>query len=234
MRTRLVFFCLINFLAVTSLNADHYKYDWAFEINAGWQSEYVTEGRNNLEEGGLITYQLATEISGLDVGYWYAYADSEIYEEWNFMVEYNFDFAGFEPYIGYNRVEIIEIDSNDNEYWAGLSYGNIPYLTPGIDYVYSSGTKGGYFEIYLKSKFDFFEEQVVLEPYILEGFDYGYETEEHDGPNHFQLGVDLSWTLTQYVDLTAFFAHSFALEDIEREGLSDQTWGGIGFSFRLE
>ncbi len=67
-----------------------------------------------------------------------------------------------------------------------------------------------------------------LEPYALEAFDSGYASEDFDGPNHVQVGVDLTAALTEKVSVVGSIAHSWALKEVELKCLGDQSWASLG------
>jgi hypothetical protein len=70
----------------------------------------------------------------------------------------------------------------------------------------------------------------MLEPYVLEGFDFGYASQEHDGPNNLQSGFDLSLGMTDAMNIVASFGHSWAYKDVQNDGLGDVSLGAIGLS----
>jgi hypothetical protein len=61
-------------------------------------------------------------------------------------------------------------------------------------------------------------------------FSLDLATEAHDGPNHFQLGLDFEYMVCDKVTLIAYIAHSFAQDDVERGDLADVTWFGLGLT----
>jgi len=195
-----------------------------------WESRYVTEGRDNLKEGGIFSLETAVDLCGFALGAWAAVGDSEEYQEFNFFAEYHHRLGEFEMYAGYTRLEFYPDHESDNELSAGVSYQGIPYLIPATDYVHSTEAGGSFVEVSLRSELAFLEERLTVSPYILEGFDLGYATEEFDGPNNLQVGVEVSYSLLKWCDLIGYVAHSWAHEDVEREGLGDLSWGGVGVS----
>jgi hypothetical protein len=195
-----------------------------------WESKYVTEGRDNLEEGGIFSWEAAGEVSGFAAGAWFGLGDSEDYRELNLFIEYAHEFGDIETYVGYTRLEFYPDHESDNELSAGLAYHGFPYLIPGVDYVYSTEAKGSFVEVSLRSELGFFEDRLMVSPYILEGFDFGYASEEYDGPNNLQIGARVTYHLAEWCEVFGFGAHSWAHGDVEREGLGDLSWGGAGVS----
>jgi hypothetical protein len=197
------------------------------------ESKYVSEGRENLIDSSLISTEGTANWRGATVGVWYATGESEAYDELNIFVEYGFEFGAFDASMGYTRLEFPEDNEHDNEMSVGISVNNLPWITPGIDYTHSTEASGGFLEISLRSELILTEDRSTIEFYILEGFDFGYASEDYDGPNHAQAGIEFSTALTDRLNLVGSLIHSWALEDVEREGLGDKTWFTIGVTSEI-
>jgi len=203
---------------------------WTLRGRVGWDSKYISEGRDNLEVGGLVTFETAVEKSGFCLGAWYGFGDSEDYDELNLYGQYGFALGPFESYVGDTRLEFPEEDASDNELSAGTAYAASPRLTPAVDYVYSTEADGAFVEVSLRSEISLSRERVTLCPYVLEGLDFGYVSGDYDGPNNFQVGVELCWRLSEHLALSGYAARSWAHVNLEREGLGDESWGGLGIA----
>jgi hypothetical protein len=201
-----------------------------FALVSLWESKYVSEGRNNLDDGGLFSIEGVMEWKGLLGGVWFAGGDDENYKEVNVFLEYDLEMGPLDFSLGYARLESIEDHQEDNEFAAGVALKHIPYIIPSIDYVYSTEADGGFLEVTLQSEIAFFDERLIVEPYILQAFDFGFATESHDGRNNFQMGVGASLGLTDRFDLVGSASHSWAQTDVENEGLGDLSWGSIGLA----
>lgn len=202
----------------------------SLNITAMWESKYVSEGRDNLNSGGIFSFEATSGYKNLTGGAYFATADRESYEELNLFVEYGFELKSVEGYFGYTRLEFINDDEYDNEISLGIAVNSISYMIPALDYTYSDKATGGFLEFSLRSEIKFMEGQLILEPYILEGFDFGYASEAYDGPNNFQVGMDFTLTFINSVNMVGSAAHSWAQEDVENDGLGDVSWVTIGFS----
>ncbi|MGL4222935.1 MAG: hypothetical protein ACRCSS_20140, partial [Shewanella sp.] len=80
-------------------------------------------------------------------------------------------------------------------------------------------------------------EQFALVPYITQGIDFKYSTEEHNGRNHLQFGLEASYNLAENIVISCHISHSIAQADIEQEAAAnddvnsqDQTYAGIHFN----
>jgi len=199
-------------------------------LNAGlsYESKYVSEGRNNLEDGGLFSFESCFGIDGFEFGAWFAIGETVNYQELNVSGEYLYELAGFDICVGYTRLEFLKDSESDNEINAGVAYTAFPWLIPSLNYVYSTEAEGSFVEISIMSEISILQERLTISPYIMEGFDFGYVTEEFDGQNNLQLGIEIAVSATDQIQITGYIAHSWAHEDVRREGLGDQTWAGIG------
>lgn len=205
----------------------------AFGITGRWDSKYVSEGRDNLEEGGLFSVDSSAEWSDLALGVWFAFGDSETYEELNLYIQYGVTFGPVEVYLGYARLEFTHNDESDNEIAAGIAIEGLPWLTPAIDYTYSTEAEGGFLELSLASEIVLLDERVVIVPYVLEGLDFGYASEDHDGANNLQVGMDLDMPITDNISIVGLVSYSWALRDVKKDELSDEAWVAVGLSSSL-
>ena len=60
--------------------------DVAVVVIPAWDSRYVSEGRDNLDTGGLFSFDISTTLRQLTLGGWFALGDSESYQEVQPMV----------------------------------------------------------------------------------------------------------------------------------------------------
>ncbi len=195
-----------------------------------WASKYATEGRDNLDSGGIVSVEGAAQWRQLAVGAWYGTGDSDSYEEFNLSMVYGFETGPVEAYAGYTRLEFLKSRESDNEFSAGIAITGIPTLVPALDYTYSTEAGGGFLEVSLRQLNAFRDGRVTLEPYVSQSFDFGYASSAYDGPNNFQAGIDLSLELTEQLSLVASVVHSWAHEDVSNDGGGDLSWGSIGLA----
>ncbi len=166
-------------------------------------------------------------------GAWFASADSGPYEELNLYVNYGVELGPVYGYAGYTRLEFPEDNESDNEISVGMELNGAGYVKPALDYRFSTEADGGFMELSVNTEFILLNGRLALGPYIMEGFDFGYASEQHDGPNHFQIGIDFTWALTGGRRIVGSVAHSRALEDVRNDGLGDVSWLLIGVAAEL-
>lgn len=194
----------------------------------GWDSIYLSEGRDELGGSGLLHAQFAGEIGPLSVGSWYGDGMDADYGEWNLFAEWGFDLSeALSLSVGYTYLSFFSdgARTDDNEIGAGLVYSAGDLIELAADAVYSTEAKGAFVTLALAVPFKVVD-SVELAPYALLGLDFGYRTEQYDGPNHFQLGVNAEYSFHPRFAVGGFAAYSFALEDIDEE--EDRTGADLG------
>ena len=205
----------------------------ALVLTPAWENKYVTEGRDNLESGGLYSFEISTSWQHLNFGSWFAHGDSESYQEINFYIEYGFEIHSLESYLSFTRLIFPKENEEDNEVAIGINYSELVYITPAIDYTWSSNADGAFLELSLSSQLDFQQSQIVITPYILQAFDFGYVTASHNGPNNLQVGIRTRININSYVHFDLDFNHSWAQEDIQQENMGDITWFGMSLILNI-
>ncbi|MBY5994155.1 hypothetical protein [Ferrimonas balearica] len=203
--------------------------EWEFDL--GYDSKYISEGRDNLDQGGIYWAGGAAALdNGLTFSAAYGYAaDSDVdYDELNLGIEYGFELADFGFYVGYTRLEFFEDDESDNEISAGVAYGGLSWFEPFVDYVYSTEAEGSFVEIGIQREFGL-TERLALTPYVIAGLDYGYANPDHDGQNHMAVGAELAYQFSENLGIVGVIEHTEAHRQVVRdEGIEEeQTWGGI-------
>lgn len=206
--------------------------DTGWEMNAAilWESRYVAEGRSELEDGGIFSAELVAARSGFELGLWTAAGHRDNYRELNLTGGYGSTWQGVDWGVGYTHLEFGPDSADDDE----LSGSMVTGLPGGFDLrvgaVYSFEADGTFLQLALSYPFDLFAGHLQLEPYLLEGLDFGYRTAGHDGLNHMELGIEGNLMINDRLSLIGYIRHSFAQTDVKREGLGDVSWAGVGLS----
>ncbi|AQS35403.1 hypothetical protein Sps_00183 [Shewanella psychrophila] len=210
-------------------------------LDIGWDSKYVSEGRNNLDNGGVTWGTVAVQdgdFTGYVTG---GRADSQDYTEWNFGLEYAILLSDtVEVSLGYQRLEFYGTERcSDNELFSTLTYHYQDWLVPSLAYTYSTEAGGYFVEASIHSPWELLH-GLTLTPYITQAFDFQYVTEDHDGINHFQFGIEAEWLINNQLALSGHLSHTLAQEDIKLEARADgneasldQTYAGIHLTYRF-
>ncbi|MCK8045135.1 hypothetical protein MSG37_09570 [Shewanella sp. 1CM18E] len=208
-------------------------------VDLGWDSKYISEGRNNLDKGGIYWATAAIQKNNLNVYATVGRGDSQHYTEWNFGIEYGFDLTdNLSGSVGYQRLEFYGDErAHDNELFSNLEYTAVDWLVPSISYTYSTEANGSFVEVSLHSNWEL-AQGFTVSPYLTQAFDFKYATEDHDGANHFQFGIEAEYLLPNNLVLSGHISHSIAQEDIKLEarnngvtGSLDETFAGIHLSW---
>lgn len=206
-----------------------------FVLDMAWDTEYISEGRDNLDKGGIVWGVASLTQDDLVAFVAMGRGDQTYYIEWNFGVEYTIHlYEQLEATVGYQRLEFYADErASDNELFSSLTYTGVDWLVPAIRYTYATEAAGYFVEVSLHSPWDI-TEQFNVTPYIIQGFDFQYVTEQYDGANHIQFGVEAGYELSNNVELSAHLSRTKALEDIKRgasvdgvTGSLDQTYAGV-------
>ncbi|WP_019530085.1 hypothetical protein [Dasania marina] len=226
----LLFLCTMPAIAEASAIDDSQV---TFEGRLAKHSRYIAEGRDNVDGKDLYSLEAFAHWQSLTATLWYGQGSHDPYQELKVGLEYGFDWAGTEFTVGYTRLTFLGSNENDNEFSVGVVFEDIFSIVPSVDYVYATEASGAFVELSLRSIFEFKEQGISIEPYVTEGFDLGFATQKHDGPNNLQLGVDITYQLSGSTAIFANINQSWAQKDVQREGLGDQFWLSLGFSIAI-
>ncbi|WP_025821458.1 hypothetical protein [Shewanella marina] len=229
-----LFSAVLASLPITTLAAPQVSLDM------GWDSKYVSQGRDNLDKGGIYWSTLAVEQGNLHGYATVGRGDSVHYTEWNYGLQYSLpQVYGFETVLGYQRNEIYGDErSHDNEFSAEISYQQLSWITPSINYTYATEADGYFIELALQHDWQV-TSKLTISPYLHQSFDYGYVSAEHDGVNNLLIGVEAQYQLTSQLVLSAQINQSFAQQDIKQENADDpsakldQTFAGIHLTYQF-
>lgn len=216
--------------------ADESLTEWSAELSGGWDSLYVSEGRDNLEGDGLVGMQFTAEANGLELGGWYGSSPDTDYDEWNLVAAYGMDAGDFNLYASYTFLSFLTDNEDDHEVGAGIAYGGLPGgVTPAVDWYYSFESEGSFFEVSLSTELVAVD-RVVIEPYAVVGVNQGYVAGGHNGANHIAGGLVVTLEVADGIELSGTIAHTWKIDaDPERYqddgSLVDSLYGGIALTF---
>lgn len=199
-----------------------------YSAGAGWTSKYISEGRDNLTDEGMFIAEGAVEFYGFTAGAWYGIADTVAYDELKLCLEYCLDLGPVELCAGYTRLEFFKDGESDNELMVGAELTCIPYLIPAIEYVYSTEAGGSFVELAIGAPIKCTKCGLVLIPYVLEGFDFGFASDDYNGFNNFQVGIIADYPIMKHLCLVGSVNHSWANQDVRKDGGGDESWLSLG------
>lgn len=198
------------------------------ELDIGYDSRYISEGRNNLVEGGIAWFQLSHELAptlslvGL-------YGAGKDYDELNFSLVYSQTYSDVDYYFSYTRLEFFEDNLNDNELGAGAAYSfltSIP-LNLTADAVYSVEADGTFIEFSLGSEIAIYDD-LVISPFIKAGLDFGYASANRKGHNHSALGAVFTFIQSDSLSYNLLLEHTISREHVKKEtNQKNHNWFGF-------
>ena len=120
------------------------------ELSVGYDSKYVSEGRNNLDDGGIVWSTLNTDINeqvSFSAAYGYATSSKVNYDELNVGIQYASSIDDMDFYVGYTYLAFFKDNVDDNEVSVGASWQNFDAFSPFIDFVYSTEASGSFVQL---------------------------------------------------------------------------------------
>lgn len=191
---------------------------FAQSLSVEYHSRYVTEGRDNLQDGGIVWAHAVTPLSEhvvFDIYYGIGTSSDFDYDELIGSVIYQSETSWFEYAIGISRIEFFEDDAFDNELTLDLSR-DFGQATSALSFTYSTEQNGSFAEIEMGYPI-IISSVLAITPFMRVGFDFGYITPLNDTYNQTSLGVLLDYMLdtTTTVQLTA--QYDISGTDIRRE-----------------
>lgn len=198
------------------------------ELDVGYDSRYISEGRNNLVAGGITWVQLNHDLkNGLSLlG---LYGAGKDYDELNLGIVYTQTYSDVEYYFSYTRLEFFEDNLHDNELGlgAGYSFSTAIPLRLAVDAVYSIEAHGMFVEFSLGSDLTV-NEALVISPYIKAGLDVGYASDGKKGHNHSALGAVVAILQSDSLSYNLSLEHSIAQQHVKKEtNQKNHSWFGF-------
>ncbi len=218
-------------------HSDKY-FSWYSRVSV--ESDYITEGRNNLSGSGL--YSMSTEVNygNFSLIPWFAKGISSDYSEVNLNVNYGvYSTDKLEVFVGYGYLKsnTADVSATDHEVNIDFSYdySNDKQLLASI--YHSFDADGLFSEITFIKSYKFYDALLVDLSSSL-GFNSGYISDGHNGLNYVQLRAHTSYVLQNKIELHAYTSYSLAINDDSQrfagdESLSNMLSGGAGLSYRF-
>lgn len=195
-----------------------------FSASLGWDSRYVSEGRNNLEEGGIASFEASTLWERWELGVVLSEADSVEYSERNWWVATSRQFAGLDMAASLAYLEFPEDGCHDTELGLNVSGLAFSELAFNADIVYSSEANGFFFEWSLEREYVLRDHFSVI-PCVCLSANSGYVSGEPNGLNSWQLGLSFDPHISDRYSVALFLNASFGIAD----GVENIGWAGLRF-----
>jgi hypothetical protein len=197
-------------------------------LSVTWDSLFICEGRNFIEEGGVIsTFLLLNGPKGFGAWVWYGDSYETIYSEFDISLTYTLPIPDFDAGLGYTYLHFFDTDGHDYEANAWAYYRKNTWLIPGVQWKWGDFSNGSYLNFSLESEIPFLDGKLIVNPRVNLGLDYGYASREVDDFNNVEAKLIVSYNLTPTWSIGGYLAYSWALEDVESTNEGDQNWGGL-------
>lgn len=211
---------LSGFLVVSScLSASS---EWEVSGTAGWDSRYVSEGRDNLEDGGLRFLEGVACSGGYEAGLSWSEGDSVEYEEANLWIAKGLTLGEFDLTGSYTYLSFPTESSHDSELAIELGRSVFEDYTANLCSVYSEDADGLFFELSLERGFEISPRSRVVS-YALVSVNSGYVADEPRGMNNAQVGVEIERDLSEGMSAALIVNLSVGIA----EGVDDLAWFGL-------
>jgi hypothetical protein len=221
-----------DYTLVEPVPAIEQRETFSAEVRFAWDAKYVTEGRDNLEDGGLASAGLDLFMGGAVATIWHADSLDTGYAETNLSVGCDWALHGFEFSASYTWLYFSEDSTDDHEIGIGMAYPLWEgLLMPGISGVWGAESRGAFFEFTVASEVAIgaadSDPSWMLLPAVTLGWDAGYASDDLNGANHVHLHLGVEHVLSECVTVGCYMAHSIALDDVRADGGSNVSYGGF-------
>lgn len=216
-----------------------YTFCWsqpvAWESSLSLANRYVSEGIDN--DPGSSGYAF-TEITGsyedVSFGLWYAQSLDSSNNEINLFGEHRWTWDEVALTTGVSFITLPSTDDHNTwEAYAGIEFEPLPALVLSAHFTYDfRDIEGGFLELGVSYTLSFppANERLTLTPYFLTGLDFGYVSSPRRlAFNHYQIGLEAAFLLTEAASLFANVNQSFRAENLRELDEGDVTWGEVGF-----
>lgn len=184
-------------------------------ISLAYESSYITEGRNALESGGLISSMGVVErTTSVGIGFvelWYGSAYVDDYNELALTGGWVFELDSFVIGVAYTYLDFPEEKLDDHEVSLEVVWTSAEVVEPFLSVVYASDADGVFIETGVSGEWEV-HPRIILSPYMALGFNQGYVADGHDGLNHVETGIAGSFSLGASLSLEAFVARVFSVD----------------------
>lgn len=200
-------------------------------IGVGYATRYISEGRDNLDAGGIATASIDSSRGAFGVGVWTAEATSQGYGETELYVAARHDVGehiSIDSRLSYFRFSDVPGPSDDIEGLLALGY-NRDWYALWIE-TYYSHRAGGYFTSVGQSAGSEFGEW-RLEAFMATGINRDYVAGESNGINNVVVGLNTTRRITRQISLSLVIAKTVAIDAAPTDTLSDTGWADLVLQF---
>lgn len=183
-----------------------------FELEVGWDSRYMNEGRDELDGDSLVATTLSALYKDLGLGFWYAASPDDDYREYEIFTFYTFNWHEMEVCFCYTHLRVPGEKEHDNELQLEFISPPLPGdITAAFAATWSFNASGAFFEASLCREFEL-TDYLALAPIVTLGWNEGFVEDGHYGANHFAVGLESCMSLKPNCNLVLKLSQSFAID----------------------
>ena len=204
-------------------------------LHLGYESRYISEGRDNLDGDALLTTSAEFSLGSVSTGVWYGVSPEQRYEELQWSLGLTREWGDWSGYVTYTYLETLVDHIHDDEIGIGVAWAGLPAdVEITLDAYYSFDADGWFGEIGLNREFALSQKFKVSLGGVL-GVNQGYIADGHDGVNHIAALLETHYQLTDSMTLDIHAGQTWAIgrdEDLEGDiQLLDKFHVGVGLQW---
>jgi hypothetical protein len=201
------------------------------QVSVGFDNRYISEGRDNLQSGGIYWASWAKEFNdNVLFASTYGWSEEGIsnYDELNLTLIYQNSWAGIGYSFSATRIEFFADDLSDNEIGLDLTWLTQSGAEPFFNFVYSTEQNGYFTTLGVSTQYQL-NPKVTLAPYLSGSYDNGYIVEANSGYTSTNVGavMTFSWNQSLLINLQLEQSIGGHLVRVEPESKNDIFWFGM-------
>lgn len=198
-----------------------------------WESRYVSEGRDNLDNSGIQTTSVDLKGSHFGLSIWNGWGYVSEYDELQLTPSFTHELNNLDIYIYYNYKHYLKEDESENELGSGFSYRGLPCkISLNGDWYYSLENNGSFYKFSIASYFSPVE-KFTLNPVLVFGINDNYIPDGHNGANNVGIQLNAGYQMTKHLNLLGYVRYNIAIDSDQEQYpgdrlLNDFYWIGVG------
>lgn len=206
-----------------------------FEFAIDVESQYMAQGRNQLDNGGIIWTEAQLQQEALTLSLALGRGVIEDYTELNFGVGFDIPMPPqFELSIGLQFIQVYGTERDrDTELVSQWVYTASQWFTPSIDYTYSLQAGGHFVEVSIHSNSWWLTGETSLSIYGTQAVDFGFAIDDYSGPSHFQLGLEAMHVINDRLQVQGHLNHITPQKGLKSDEMNQgkQVYAGLRISW---
>lgn len=211
--------------------------DYTAHIYLGWDSRYISEGRDNLAGDSLGITSAELTVKHIAAGVWYARSPENPYDEAQVSLAAIKSLGIFDLYLSWTHIRYDSLQEFDNEVGAGFTLAKLPFeLEFTLDTYYSWKAEGLFLEAGLRRPWKIFS-FLQFTPSLHAGANAGYIRDGHRGPDHLTGRAEIEYLIAEMFSVIAHGSYSQTLGFDQNlagdKSLKNLAYVGIGFLWKI-